>query len=345
MLRRPSPSPDLRPVRGAGGVCVGRLLARRAQRQRHLLAYPRRRMDAGARPGAARRSFLLHRRQRALAHPGMAGRDPDGAGLAGRMARGVYLLFASAAALDRGHRRPSSCASALEFVPALADGGAGPVAASPAACLARPHLLTLPAAGALWTAGLVRAREKDQIPSLLLLLVIPLWANLHGSFAFGLALAGAFRHRSAGGDAACQRRAILWVLFLAAATAVGVADALRPGRTAVPPQDDGRCRAWAISAKWQPSDFAKLSPFAIALLAALFVFGSGKVQRSAHAAGHAAGAASGWRSRHAATRCCWVSSRRCCWRPSLAQVWWAREARGQSAVRRPGGVSAGHPRW
>lgn len=56
---------------------------------------------------------------------------------------------------------------------------------------ARPHVLAMPLM-VLWTAHLVRASEHGHAPSLWLLPVMTLWANLHGSFTLGLALALAF---------------------------------------------------------------------------------------------------------------------------------------------------------
>src|SRR4051812_27279857 len=57
--------------------------------------------------------------------------------------------------------------------------------------LARPHLLTWPLL-ALWTWLMLRAREQDRAPPLVAALLMALWANLHGSFVFGLAIAAAF---------------------------------------------------------------------------------------------------------------------------------------------------------
>jgi len=57
--------------------------------------------------------------------------------------------------------------------------------------LARPHVLTWPLL-ALWTWLMLRAREQDRTPPLVAALLMTLWANLHGSFVFGLAIAGAF---------------------------------------------------------------------------------------------------------------------------------------------------------
>jgi hypothetical protein len=55
--------------------------------------------------------------------------------------------------------------------------------------LARPHILTFPLI-VLWAGGLVLAREEGTPPPFRLLPLMVLWANLHGSFMFGVALAG-----------------------------------------------------------------------------------------------------------------------------------------------------------
>jgi hypothetical protein len=55
--------------------------------------------------------------------------------------------------------------------------------------LARPHLLALPLLVA-WVAMLLRAREQDRAPALPFALLMVLWANLHGTFLFGLGFAG-----------------------------------------------------------------------------------------------------------------------------------------------------------
>jgi len=57
--------------------------------------------------------------------------------------------------------------------------------------LARPYILTIPIL-VVWAAALVRARSDDRAPSPWFALLILLWANLHGSFMFGIGLAGLF---------------------------------------------------------------------------------------------------------------------------------------------------------
>jgi hypothetical protein len=54
--------------------------------------------------------------------------------------------------------------------------------------LARAHVLAFPLL-VVWTAELIAARDRNRRPPLWLLPVMTLWANLHGGFMFGLALA------------------------------------------------------------------------------------------------------------------------------------------------------------
>lgn len=56
---------------------------------------------------------------------------------------------------------------------------------------ARPHVLAMPLM-VIWTAHLARAGDRGTTPSLWLLPVMALWANLHGGFTLGLALSLAF---------------------------------------------------------------------------------------------------------------------------------------------------------
>ena len=237
---------------------------------------------------------------------------------------GIYLLFASAAALTAGIVA-RFVRQRVEFVPALLTVVLG-LCCVTGSLLARPHLLTLPLL-ALWTAGLVRAREKEQVPSLFLIFLMPLWANLHGSFAFGLALAGAFAIEALL-EAPRAKTAILWVLFLIAAAASTLLTPFGLDALLFPLKMMGM-QGLAHIGEWQPSDFTTLSPFAIALLAALFVFGSGKVRvppvRLVMLLGLVWLALS-----HGRHQMLLGVAAPILLAPSLAQVWWARETRGQS---------------
>lgn len=57
--------------------------------------------------------------------------------------------------------------------------------------LARPHMLAMPLM-MIWTIELVRAREANRAPTLWILPVMTIWANLHGGFTLGIAFAFAF---------------------------------------------------------------------------------------------------------------------------------------------------------
>lgn len=55
--------------------------------------------------------------------------------------------------------------------------------------LARPHLLAYPVM-MIWVMGVVFAADRQRVPSFWLLPLMALWANMHGGFTLGLAIAG-----------------------------------------------------------------------------------------------------------------------------------------------------------
>jgi hypothetical protein len=187
---------------------------------------------------------------------------------------GVHLLFAASAGVTAGvvgyfvRRR-------TELVPALLATVLG-LSCITGSLLARPHMLVLPLL-AIWTAGLVSAREKDRAPSWWLIPVIPLWANLHGSFAFGLVLAGGFALEAVLQSPDRKKAAVRWGLFLLAAVAsalitpFGIEGLLFPLRLTA-------MQGIAHIGEWQATDFSHTSPFEFALLASLVVMGSGKLR-------------------------------------------------------------------
>jgi len=187
---------------------------------------------------------------------------------------GVHLLFAACAGLAAGVTS-FFARKRMDLVPALLTVVLG-LACVTGSLLARPHTLTLPLL-AIWTAGLAFAREQDSSPRWWLLAVMPLWANLHGSFAFGLALAGALGIEAIAQSEQPKKAALGWGLFLMAATAsamitpFGVQTLLFPFKLSA-------LQGLGHLGEWQPSDFSKLTPFAIALLTALFVLGRGQVK-------------------------------------------------------------------
>ncbi|HEY4274520.1 MAG TPA: hypothetical protein VGM68_03470, partial [Rhizomicrobium sp.] len=187
---------------------------------------------------------------------------------------GLHLLFGIAfgatAAIVAGALRRR-----MDIIPALV------VSLLALACvsnslLARPHLLALPFL-ALWTAGLVRAREHAAAPPLWLAGVMLIWVNLHGSFAFGLALAGALALEAVATASDRVGTAKAWGAFVAASIIAALLNPqfldglifpirllLMPGLSSI--------------GEWAPSDFSRPTPFLLALLAMILVLAMGKVR-------------------------------------------------------------------
>ena len=143
---------------------------------------------------------------------------------------------------------------------------AGCIAAS---LLARPHLLALPLIEA-WTAGLLIAGERGRVPWLMLPLMT-LWANLHGSFIFGLALAGALGlEATIAAGAQWQAAARKWTLFLACTV---LAALLTPHgwRGLAFPAELLSMKNLALIGEWKSLDFQTTPPLELALMAALYV--------------------------------------------------------------------------
>ncbi|ATQ44344.1 hypothetical protein [Caulobacter mirabilis] len=137
--------------------------------------------------------------------------------------------------------------------------------------LARPHVLILPVLVA-WTSELLAARDAGRAPRLPFVLLMALWANMHGGYVLGLALIGPFALEALLAAAPGERMKVVWrwgpfgVLALAAAMATphGPPGILFPfqlmGMESLPFIDE-----------WLPTDFSRISPFEIALLVVLFV--------------------------------------------------------------------------
>ena len=184
--------------------------------------------------------------------------------------RGVLALAALASALTFGllarHLR--------RFMPAppallLVIAAASLLAPS---WLARPHLLALPCLE-LWCAGLVMARARGQAPSLVLLPIMTLWANLHGSFMVGLLLPFAFLLETllAGG------RLLPWIGFIIGAWIAALITPETLEGLLFPFRMLGMESISGIG-EWQPPNFAQPQPLEIVIIMALWAGLSGRVQ-------------------------------------------------------------------
>jgi hypothetical protein len=189
--------------------------------------------------------------------------------------RGVIILAAVAAGLTAAvllhHLR--------RFLPGVYALTALIVALANAApsMLARPHLLAWPCL-ALWCGGLVTARARHTAPSFLLLPVMLLWVNLHGSFMLGLMLSGAFMIEALFDPDADHHRVISsWTLFIVAACAVTL---LNPDALAgeLFPFHLVGMKSLTWIGEWTPTDFSRIQPLEITLLAGVALGFSGKVR-------------------------------------------------------------------
>ena len=181
---------------------------------------------------------------------------------------GVLVLTGAAAALGAA-LLARYLRSWLDPFPALVLLIFGLTCVAPS-LLVRPHILALPAL-VLWSGELLVARSRNRAPPLWLLPVMTLWANLHGSFAFGLALVVPLGLEALfAGGAARWRTGRAWGLFLAAAIA---AAALTPygWHTLGFPFALLRLQHLAAIGEWRSMDFSTPPPLEIALLALLYV--------------------------------------------------------------------------
>jgi hypothetical protein len=187
---------------------------------------------------------------------------------------GLHLLFGAAFGVTAGVVA-GTLRRRMDLLPAVITTILGLTCVA-GSLLARPHLLALPLL-TIWTAALLNAREREGAPSFWLLPVMTVWANLHGTFAFGLALAAALGLEAA--IASGWRRAVLvsWGVFLAASliaallTPQGLNGLLFPLRLLAMP-------GLASVGEWKPTDLSHLSPFLVALLAAFFFLALGRMR-------------------------------------------------------------------
>jgi hypothetical protein len=131
--------------------------------------------------------------------------------------------------------------------------------------LARPHILALPLL-VVWCGELLASRDAARGPSSRLLPVMALWANLHGSFMFGLAFAlflGAEAVLQPGPRMFEARRWGVFCLFAIAAallTPNGLAGFVEPFRLMMMPA------LQASFTEWLSPDFHTFQPLEICLL-------------------------------------------------------------------------------
>jgi hypothetical protein len=176
---------------------------------------------------------------------------------------GLLLLFACAAGVSAGAlaqalgRRMEWRAQAAVTLLAMA--------CMTGSLLARPHLLALPLL-AIWTAQLVDARAHGRAPSWWLLPIMCVWANIHGSFLLGFAIAGGLALEAVIADRGAWRG---WALFGAGATCAALINphfvdgVIFPFKLMATP-------ALANVGEWQATGISLFQPIVPVSLAALY---------------------------------------------------------------------------
>jgi len=137
--------------------------------------------------------------------------------------------------------------------------------------LARPHMLVLPILAA-WTVELLNARSENRAPSLLLLPLMVVWANMHGSYVFGLFLLAPFALEALVAAEPAQRMRVVltWggvglaALAAAAITPHGPAGLIFPFQLM-------SLKTIGMITEWSPVNFAKIGTFELVLLSTIFV--------------------------------------------------------------------------
>lgn len=133
--------------------------------------------------------------------------------------------------------------------------------------LARPHMLAMPLL-VLWSGVLVAARDRGAPPPYRLLPAMALWANLHASFLFGLALAGWLAAEAA---LFGKRRGELrrWGLFVLLATGGALLTPNGPMGLVEPLRLMAMPALNASFIEWRAPDFQAFQPLEIWLLGLL----------------------------------------------------------------------------
>ena len=185
------------------------------------------------------------------------------AGWSGPVVLAASALAATFALLTKLLCRQLSESHALVFVAAA-------LALAVPHALARPHVLALPVM-VLWVGSLVAAADRQGAPSLRLLPLMALWANLHGGFVFGLVLIAPVALDAVwNADAALRRPlALRWAMFgllaliAACGTPYGWNSLLAAGKILA------LGSALPLIREWLPADFGAIGPFEICLLAGI----------------------------------------------------------------------------
>ncbi|MGJ4943290.1 hypothetical protein ACQR1W_22120 [Bradyrhizobium sp. HKCCYLS1011] len=136
--------------------------------------------------------------------------------------------------------------------------------------LARPHVLAFPLLVA-WIAGLIEAADRGRAPPFSLVLLIALWANLHGGFVFGLMFIAPAALDAVINAEPAERRALAlrWAAFAALALLASCVTPYGWNALLASQKILSLGAALPLIVEWKPADFGGLGPFEICLLLAI----------------------------------------------------------------------------
>ena len=132
--------------------------------------------------------------------------------------------------------------------------------------VARPHVFILPLL-VIWGISLINAHDEERLPTLGLVPVMLLWANLHGSFVFGLLLAAAFAVAAV--IPAKQDRlklAFRWSAFLAACAAAAMLTPAGPKGLLYAFEVSEMRFTLSVIGEWKSPNFQMLQPLELCLM-------------------------------------------------------------------------------
>ena len=133
--------------------------------------------------------------------------------------------------------------------------------------LARPHVLAMPLMVA-WFGGLIAACDRRAAPSLWLLPVMALWANLHGGFVFGLVLIAPIALDAVVNTEAKLRQALIlrWAAFALAALVAACCTPYGWNSLLASQKILELGGALPLIMEWKPADFGNVGALEVCLL-------------------------------------------------------------------------------
>lgn len=136
--------------------------------------------------------------------------------------------------------------------------------------LARPHALALPVMVA-WVGALLSASEQREAPSFWLIALMALWANLHGSFVFGLMLVAPIALDALVNGGTPLRKDLLlgWIAFGVAALAASCFTPYGWNSLLAAQNILNLGEALSIIREWAPANFGTFGLFEACILGAL----------------------------------------------------------------------------